>query len=283
MINIEYILLLFTVIACFLKHKHISIVTLVCSIATAYFYGTIDYYGLSAIIGFYAITHTYFQRDIAAKFTKLVLLIIILAVTVLLSFHMIPGFKNALAIDLITISPHSIPFSMYLNFDKTIVGIILFMNSGLYNRETLPDAKSLITTFKLLFLCSTILMSLGLLCRYIEFDFKIPDILLLWCINNLFFVCMAEEVIFRGIIQNNLEPLSSNKYLSLALASLIFGSAHFKGGISYISLASIAGGFYGLAYQKTGRILCAMLVHFGLNLTHFILFTYPAASKIGSI
>lgn len=280
--NIEYILLLFTIIACFLKHKHISIATLFCSVVTAYFYGTIDYYGLSVIIGFYAITYTYFQRDITAKFTKLVLLIIILAITVLLSLHRIPGFKNALPIDLITISPHSIPFSMYLNFDKTIAGIILFMNTGLYNRETLIDAKSLMTTFKLLCLCVITLMSLALLCGYIEFDFKIPGILLLWCINNLFFVCMAEEVIFRGIIQNNLERLSSSKYLSLALASLIFGVAHFQGGIVYISLASIAGGFYGLTYQKTGRILCAMLVHFGFNLTHFIFLTYPLAIKIGS-
>lgn len=261
------------------KLNYISIVILASAIATAYIYGIIDYYGISAIMVFYTITHIYFQSDIVGKFAKLVLLIIILTAIILLSFHMIPGFKNPLVIDRATISPRSIPFSMYLNFDKTIAGIILFMNSGLYNSEKLPDLKSLIITSKLLFLCSTILMILGLLSGYIEFDFKIPGILLLWCINNLFFVCLAEEVMFRGIIQNNLEQLLSNKHLSLALASLIFGLTHFKGGVSHILLTSIAGGFYGLAYQKTNRILCAMLVHFGLNLIHLILFTYPAAIK----
>lgn len=280
--NIEYILLLFTSISCFLNKKNVSIFLLLCSVVAAYIFSTIDGYGLSAIIGFYAITHVYFQQDIASKVTKTILLLIILATVILLAFHLLPGFSNALVIDRLTISSLSIPFSMYLNFDKTIAGIILFMNSRLYNNEKLPDVKSIIISSKLLFLCSAILMTTGMLSGYIKHDFKIPGILLLWCINNLFFVCLSEEVIFRGIIQSKLEQSSSSKYLPLVLASLIFGLVHFKGGFAYILLASIAGGCYGLTYQKTRRILCAMLVHFGLNLIHLIFFTYPAAIKIMS-
>lgn len=280
--NIEYITLLLTVISCFFKNRTASVFFLICSIITAYVFRTIDGYGMSAIIGFYTITHIYFQYDITSKFLRIMLLLIVLTSVIFLSFHLSPGFNNPLVIDRLAISPLSIPFSMHLNFDKTISGIILFMNSGLYNNEKRPDVKSIILTSKLLFLCSIILMTIGTLSGYIKPDFKIPDVLLLWCINNLFFVCLSEEVIFRGIIQNKLEQYSSNKYLSLALASLIFGLVHFKGGIAYILLASIAGGFYGLTYQKTRRILSAMLVHFGLNLIHLIFFTYPATIKIMS-
>jgi membrane protease YdiL (CAAX protease family) len=278
--KIEYILLLLTSISCFFKQKNISIFLLLCSVIVAYAYGTINCYGILGVIGFYAITLIYFQRDIASKLQSLILLLIILAIIISLSFHLLPGFKNFLVIDKLTISPLSIPFSMHLNFDKTIAGIILFMNSGLYEHEKLLNRKSIIVTSMLLFLCSTILMTAGISSGYIKLDFKIPDILLLWCVNNLFFVCLFEEVIFRGIIQSKIEQSLSSKYLPLALAPLIFGLAHFKGGLAYILLAFIAGGFYGLTYQKTRRILCAMLVHFGLNLIHLIFFTYPAAIKI---
>lgn len=281
--NIEYILLLLTSISCFFKQRNISIFLLLCSVMTAYACGTINGYGILVIIGFYIITHIYFQRVIASKIARIILLLIILVTIILLSFHLLPGFNNALVIDGMTISQLSTPFSMYLNFDKTIAGIILFMNSRLHENEKLLDIKSIIVTSVLLFLCSTILMTAGILSGYIKFDFKIPGILLLWFINNLFFVCLSEEVIFRGMIQNKLEQLSSSKYLPLTLASLIFGLAHFKGGLlTYILYASIAGGFYGFTYQKTRRILCAILVHFGLNLIHLIFFTYPAAIKIMS-
>lgn len=277
--GLEYILLLFTSISCFLSHKNVSILLLLCSVIAAYICGTINGYGISAIIGFYVITHIYFQEDINSKIPKAILLLIILVTLILLGFHLLPGFNKSLVIDKLRISALSIPFSMYLNFDKTIAGIILFMNSGLYTNEGPPNVRSIITTSKLLCLCSATLMMAGFLSGYIKPDFKVPDILLIWCINNLFFVCLSEEVIFRGIIQRKLEKSSSSKYLPLALASLIFGLAHFKGGIAYILLSCVAGYFYGLTYKKTRRILCSMVVHFGLNLTHLVFFTYPAAIK----
>nr|WP_324602901.1 CPBP family glutamic-type intramembrane protease [Rickettsia conorii] len=44
----------------------------------------------------------------------------------------------------------------------------------------------------------------------------------------------------------------------------------------YIALSTICGFFYGYAYYKTDKILCSVIVHFGLNLCHVLLFTYPA-------
>jgi membrane protease YdiL (CAAX protease family) len=56
---------------------------------------------------------------------------------------------------------------------------------------------------------------------------------------------------------------------------VLFGVAHFGGGWSYVALATAAGLGYGLIYHRTKSIEMAMLAHFGLNATHFLLFTYP--------
>lgn len=209
--TLEYVLLLVAIILCFFKKRSISIFLLSCSVIAAYVYGTIDSYGISTAIGLYAITSVYFQRDIDSKTTKIILLLIILATVTLLFFHLLPGFNNRIVIDSRKISQLSIPYSMDLKFDKTIAGIILFMNSRLYENEKRLHIKSIITTSMLLLLCSTILMTAGILSGYLEFDYKIPDILLLCSINNLFFTCFSEEVVFRGIVQNKLEQLLQSK------------------------------------------------------------------------
>ena len=51
---------------------------------------------------------------------------------------------------------------------------------------------------------------------------------------------------------------------------------HYQGGLSYVALATVAGIFYGMAYYKSGRLISAIAVHFLLNLTHALFFTYPA-------
>ena len=49
---------------------------------------------------------------------------------------------------------------------------------------------------------------------------------------------------------------------------------HFGAGWQWVTLASIAGVGYGLAY-RFGGLGAAIATHFGLNLLHFGLFTYP--------
>lgn len=278
--NLTYILLICTVASCFMVRKRIvTISCIVVSTLVALFQGVIDFYGLSCLALFYYLTYIYFYNSIN-KIVRTLLISAILLMVIGFILHIVPGFYNLLAIDNVSISPLSASFSMYLNFDKTMAGIILFLNSTLYNDEKSLDSRSLLQTILLLTYCSAFLIITGLAMGYIKFDVKIPSILGIWVINNLFFVCLAEEVIFRGIVQNHLKLVFKDKnlpYMSLVLSSLIFGLLHFKGGMVYVILASISGGFYGLAYEKTNRISSAMIVHFGLNLTHLIFFTYPAA------
>ncbi|MFP3120439.1 CPBP family intramembrane metalloprotease [Rickettsia sp. R2] len=93
---------------------------------------------------------------------------------------------------------------------------------------------------------------------------------------------MAEEVFFRGFLQRTLQNLlPKQQILAVIIASLILGSHIFSRQTNiYIALSTICGFFYGYAYYKTDKILCSVIVHFGLNLCHVLLFTYPALKTL---
>jgi len=97
-------------------------------------------------------------------------------------------------------------------------------------------------------------------------------------VNNLLLVTLVEEALFRGYIQGGLTRCFKNlpygENLALLLASLLFGLAHVGAGWQWVLLASLAGVSYGLAY-RFGGLGAAIATHFGLNLLHFGLFTYP--------
>lgn len=68
------------------------------------------------------------------------------------------------------------------------------------------------------------------------------------------FVAVAEELFFRGLLQNLLEKTIHSRSGAQALASILFGLSHIRHAPApnwrYVILASIAGWFYGWAYVK---------------------------------
>ena len=200
--------------------------------------------------------------------------------------HLIPGFYNYLWLNQVKLSPLSANLNVYLNFDKTIaaciVGLGLCYTSnkpfiGLFQKNALKSV--FLTGLAVGLVCILILMGLGLALNYIAVDMKFPSWFGLWFLSNLIFVCIAEEIVFRGYIQNKLTSYFISRKRSwvwgLIIASMIFGLLHFRGGPIYILLAAVAGLFYGYAYYKTKRIETGILVHSLLNTVHFIFFTYP--------
>jgi membrane protease YdiL (CAAX protease family) len=79
------------------------------------------------------------------------------------------------------------------------------------------------------------------------------------------FIAIPEELLFRGIIQNFMEKSWLGKMPALIVTSLIFGASHLNNGPRpdwrYFLLASIAGLFYGNAYQRTRKLLAPAIVH----------------------
>ena len=81
-------------------------------------------------------------------------------------------------------------------------------------------------------------------------------------------IAIPEELLFRGLIQNLLQKLLPRTY-ALLVAAVIFGLSHLNNGPfpdwRYVLLASIAGIFYGRAYQRSGGLMAACLVHAGVD------------------
>ncbi len=257
----------------FLRSRDIILLLIVLLSAFAWYNTVINWVGGLIIALLFSITYLHY----CYKKFKLLSLVLMLGMALAMMLHKLPGFHNPLVFDQLKLSEFSKPFSMYLNFDKCMAALILFAFSGLIKAEKLPNKTALTQTIKILVCCVVTIIAPALLLGYVKLDIKLPSILWIWMINNLMFVCFAEEVLFRGIIQKKLQQdLKLNPYLAITIASVLFGLAHFKGGIAYIVLATICGMFYGYTYLKTNRILSAMLVHFGLNLTHILLFSYPS-------
>ena len=124
-----------------------------------------------------------------------------------------------------------------------------------------------------------VILPVVLILGYAEFEPKFPNFTIVWALVNLIFVCTAEEALFRKLIQEKIDRLPSfnqSYVVTILISSLIFGLAHFKGGLPYIGLATIAGLFYGHIFHTTKRIEGPILLHFTFNFTHFLLFTYPS-------
>lgn len=204
----------------------------------------------------------------------------VLVLAAALMLHRLPGFANPRVIDAVRFTPDAVPFTLYLNFDKTLIGLLLFalvlprVASGREWRELLaatwPRAA--------LVLVVVLPASFGL--GYVRWAPKLPAEAPLFLGVNLLFTCTAEEALFRGLIQRELRRAWSGwrggARAALGVAAVLFGAAHAAGGWKYVALATLAGAGYGWIYERTQRVEAGVLAHFALNAAHFLLFTYPA-------
>lgn len=198
-----------------------------------------------------------------------------------LASHWLPGFFNARVIAAVRFTQEAAPFSMFLNLDKPLIGFwIALACPWVFAAITLR--RSLITTSLTLpvttFVCLMSAVALGI----IGWTPKWPEQGMIWALNNLLLVTITEELLFRGYLQGGLARLMHrvphHQSLAIALASLAFGLAHLGAGWEWTLLAGLAGVGYGIAY-RFGGLPTAVVTHFGLNLAHFTLFTYPMFNR----
>lgn len=206
-------------------------------------------------------------------------LFIVLAVA--LSMHWLPGFHNARVIGPERFTPEAVPFTMYLNLDKPLVGFwLLLVLPWVRPRHTAGASlkAGIGGMFATAAACLIVAWSIGL----VAWAPKWPAASWLFLLNNLLLVSFAEEAFFRGYLQGGLGRLlcarPSGKVLALVIAAALFGLAHVSGGWQWVVVGSIAGIGYGLAYRH-GGLQASVLAHFGLNAMHFFLFTYPMLQR----
>ncbi|WP_228394493.1 CPBP family intramembrane glutamic endopeptidase [Pseudomonas helleri] len=172
-----------------------------------------------------------------------------------LAMHWLPGFYNGRGIDPQRFTPDAVPFSMYLNQDKPLIGFwLLLACPWIVARRSLR----LTICVAALALTLTVIAALGgaVLLGVTSWAPKWPEQAWIWVLNNLLLVTLVEEALFRGYVQGGLsqrfKQLPYGENLALLLASLLFELVHLGAGWQWTLLAGVAGVGYGLAYRFGG-------------------------------
>ena len=235
-------------------------------------------------IGILFVCQEFLTRDIY-KPLRFILFGIVVIVSLALAFHFLPGFNNWNLVSGLQLSPDALPYSLYFNFDKPFIGIfVLALSLPLINSKK-QLFKMLTFTLPATALGIIVMTLISLKIGMIAWDPKLPVIFFPWLIGNLLFVSIPEEAFFRGFIQRELY-LWFGKTTGAAVGSVVITSFFFVllhliwvGSFPFLCLVFIASLIYGTLYQVTQAIESSMICHFLFNVTHFLLFTYPALQK----
>jgi membrane protease YdiL (CAAX protease family) len=281
---ITYLLLALTVlIALFNRQRKILYFCITITNLVALYSTVMTLQGAVWVIILATLAILYFQHEELGKIYRYALLLSLMGILTGFTLYKLPGY-NRLLMESVILSPASNPLVLFFNFEKVNAALIVYACSRLIIAEKIPDIASIKQTCIILLTCILVILTPAIVSGYVKYDPKLPGLTLLWGGRMFLFICFAEEVIFRGFLQNTIRGwfthYKRDYFLPIIITSIIFGLAHYRDGTIFMVLAAICGLFYGYTYQRTNRILCAMLVHFGLNFTHFIFFTYPSAAKL---
>jgi CAAX protease family protein len=214
---------------------------------------------------------------------KFVLGIMVFAIAWGFYAHLMPGIQNPLLYSGIKVSAKSSYYSSYLNLDKILAGVMIAGFGITFARSGKDFREAIFKAFIPAVITIALLMFIALKFKFVAWDMKFTPFVFMWVVINLFFVCLIEEVLFRGFLQTELTNILGfmkyNKLAALLLASVAFGLFHYKGGTSYMIYTAIAGLGYGWAYMRSERIEGAIFAHFMLNFVHFCFFTYPSLAR----
>lgn len=197
--------------------------------------------------------------------------------------HAVPGFANPIVIDGVRLSADSLPYTKYLNLDKGVLGLLLLgLHAPARARRAAPSGSWLGAAAPFA-VVTVAVMALTVAVGYARWDPKLPSWWPLWLGSMVFLTALPEEALFRHVVQGGLQSwlgdTSRARTAALAASAGLFGLAHLGGGWTYVLLATLAGLGYAAVYARTGSVLAAIAAHTGLNLLHFLLFSYPALSS----
>jgi membrane protease YdiL (CAAX protease family) len=221
------------------------------------------------------LTYLLYQQCLSGRWPKIIAWLLWGVLSVGLLTHLLPGYGGLPLTDNTQIKANSLPASVYLNTDKVLIAWALLQWIPVWqkNPHTAPHVAAWVK-LTLPLLAIPLIMLLAVQLGLLQWQPGFSVLLVIVVISNLLNTCFTEELLFRGALQHYLHE-KLGMFGGLVIASGLFGLAHFAGGGWYMVLATLAGLLYGLVYLLTGRLLWAVLCHWGLNTTHLLLFTWP--------
>ncbi|GHB28753.1 CAAX amino protease [Pseudovibrio japonicus] len=263
-------------------HRWVPLILFGVALVLAMLSGVLDWTGLLLVLSWTVVSAFLFTQKHPVWLFCLMAGLLLLAGH-LVMIHMVPGFYNLQVLSDVKTNADAVPYSLYLNFDKAALGFLLF----LFAAPRVNSAKEWLRCLRLTLLffipTAAVLIGITYVAGLVVFDPKLVSFLPIWIFANLLFVSVAEEAIFRQFIMGQLmEKLGGSLWAgatALLLSSLAFAYYHLDGGLPYAAFSFVAGLFYGAAFWKSGRIEVAIAVHFLVNLTHILFFTYPMLAR----
>ncbi|MEE9226167.1 MAG: CPBP family intramembrane glutamic endopeptidase [Acidobacteriota bacterium] len=147
------------------------------------------------------------------------------------------------------------------------LGVRALPGVGFEFRLGWKDLKPALVAFVLFFPLAVVI---GVATGFVPFEPHLPDPVEVvgQTLGVLFFVALPEELLFRGILQNFLQrilPTPAGRRWALLAASVLFGLSHLNNrqyfDWRYVTLATLAGLFYGTVYAKTGKVTASAVTH----------------------
>ena len=194
----------------------------------------------------------------------------VLLAGVALAAHRLPGFDALPLAEPRQFSPDAPPYALRLAWDKLLLGATLLAWWQPPPRPRSPCSRVCGCALATLLGVPLLALALGTL----AWQPKWPAELVVWLAVNLAVAVLAEELLFRGLLQTALVRRHGAPR-GIALGATLFGLAHLPFSAAFALLAGLAGLGYGWIVQLSGRLAAAVLLHGAVNLLHFLLLSYP--------
>lgn len=180
------------------KYAYGSVCLFLLALLSAIFYGYVDFIAVPIILLFAWGFMLLRQGKSALKFIGAVL---IAALSIGFMIHAVPGFHNPALIKGSTISSDGIPYSLYLNFDKPLIGFFYLLLGTVVVRTT-RELKASVKTWVVgtLLIVACVLPSSAAM-GYVRPDLKFGEFFLQWP-GSTSFLLVSQKKLF-------LEDLSS--------------------------------------------------------------------------
>ena len=277
--SLAYFALLMTTISLWVKRSSwIWGSFLIFAFILGYFAQLIQPIALAPIAGL-LIAHALLKGELRGL-ARFVLVLIAAAVSVGLWLHLFPGFQNWRIVKNVQVSPGAHPVSIFLNFDKPFVGLFILALGFPLVKNLREFGKVMKTAIPLTLAGVAILAAIALYTGLVKWDPKFPSIFWIFLVQNLFFTTIPEEAFLRGFIQNEFFRGFGRRgalanVTAVLFTALLFAALHYQWVVS-LPLIFAAGIIYGTIYQYTRSLEASIVCHFVFNVTHLLLFTYPA-------
>lgn len=192
---------------------------------------------------------------------------------VALAAHLVPGFQPWALSPPLRLSDDAPPYGLRLSWDKLLLGLtLLAWWLGRSHPTRTETGKALGVALATLVAVPLLALTLGL----VGWKPKWPDAewLMRWLAINLGVTVLAEELLFRGLLQTRLVQWLG-PWPGVLLTALLFGAVHAPFSPLFAVIAGIAGLGYGLVFHYSGRLSLAIALHLAVNLLHLLLLSYP--------